>query len=302
MKLYIAGLYTSHFSKTGNLYNRAGANLRALRDNIQHHLESYHYIHKGSYTSNIRKDGVKVFLDSGAFSAFSLGVEVDIVAYSEFVKGNQDIIEMASVLDAIGDPVGTFHNQNTLEKLGAEVLPCFHYGEPWDLCEYYVRNYPYITIGGMVPIPNNKLKPWLDELWAKVLTDKDGYSRVKVHGFGLTARGLMGRYPWYSCDSSSWVQAAANGSIVLPEFDTPISISAKSPSRRNWGRHFDTLPPPTKTKVLERLAYYGLTLEDVQLDYKPRWALNAFTYDQLGRSLGEDHWRKPFTIKYNGLF
>lgn len=302
MRLYIAGLFTSHFHLKGNLFSRAPEAAQKLRASVTHKLESYHYIHKGNYLRHIREDGEKLFLDSGAFSSFSLGVEVSIEAYAEWVKENQDVIEMASVLDAIGDPVGTFHNQNTLEKLGVQVLPCFHYGEPLDLCEYYVRNYEYITLGGMVPIPNNKLKVWLDEVWDKVLTDKDGYSRIKIHGFGLTSRELMDRYPWYSCDSSSWVQAAANGSIVFPEIDRPISISARSPNVRKFGAHFDTMPSGAKDRVLGLLHKYGLTLEDVRDDYKARWALNAYTFDQLGKLMGDDHWRRPFYAKQPGLF
>jgi hypothetical protein len=276
--------------------------MKALRDEVTHKLESYHYIHKGRYVDMIRRAGDKVFLDSGAFSAFSLGVEVSIEAYAEFVKGHQDIIEMASVLDAIGDPEGTFHNQNTLEKLGAEVLPCFHYGEPLDLCEYYIRNYEYITIGGMVPIPNNKLELWLDEIWEKVLTDKDGIARRKVHGFGLTSRKLMSKYPWYSCDSSSWVQMAANGSIMLPEFNRAISISARSPNIRKWGAHFNSMPPEAQATILEKLAYYGLTLEQVRDVHDGRWALNCFSYDRVGKLMGDDHWRQPFKAKQQLLF
>lgn len=302
MHLYIAGLYTSHFGLKGNLFAKTPPAAQKLRAQVTHMLESYHYIHKGGYLKDIRGDGSKVFLDSGAFSSFSLGVEVNIEAYAEWVKENQDSILMASVLDAIGDPVGTFHNQQTLERLGAEVLPCFHYGEPPDLCEYYVRNYEYITIGGMVPIPNNKLKVWLDEIWDRILTDRDGYSRIKIHGFGLTSRELMDRYPWYSCDSSSWVQAAANGSIVLPEIDRPISISARSPNARKFGQHFSTLPTRAQDRVLEILHKYGLTLEDVRDDYKSRWALNCYTFDQLGKRMGDDHWRKPFYAKQPGLY
>jgi hypothetical protein len=303
MRLYIAGLFASHFHINGNLYRKALPNARAMRDQISHSLESYHYIKKGTYVKNIRANGVKVFLDSGAFSSFSLGVDVSIEEYAEFVKSHQDIIEMASVLDAIGDPVGTYHNQNTLEKLGAEVLPCFHYGEPWDLCEYYVRNYEYITIGGMVPIPNRKLEVWLDELWSRVLTDKDGYSRIKIHGFGLTTRSLMVKYPWYSVDSSSWVQAAANGSIVLPELAQPIGISARSPKVKDFAGHYETLDPLTRAKVDELLEYYGTTGEELAHEYRSRWALNAFTYDRLGKIMGEDHWRKPFRkTTHVGLF
>lgn len=304
MRLYIAGLYTTGYSMQDNtsFYRNATPNSRALRCAVGHHLESYHYIHKGRYVELLRADKTKVFLDSGAFSSFSLGVDVSIEAYAEFVKAHQDIIEMASVLDAIGDPIGTYHNQNTLERLGAQVLPCFHFGEPLDLCEYYVKNYDYITIGGMVPIPNNKLEVWLDEVWDRVLTDRDGYARIKIHGFGLTARKLMAKYPWYSVDSSSWVQTGANGNVVLPQIEQPVAISDRSPRRKDFLMHYNTLAPPAKAKVDEALHYYGTTAEEVATDYRARWSLNAHSYYQLGVALGDDHWRKPFRATQPGLF
>lgn len=302
MNLYIAGIYVSHFHKTGNLYRTTPENARALRDEVSLNLESYHYIKKGRYVEHMRRDGVKVFLDSGAFSSFSLGVDVDIGAYAEFIKENQDVIEMASVLDAIGDYEQTWKNQQDLERRGCQVLPCFHYGEPFDLCRYYAENYEYMTVGGMVPIPNSKLEPWLDQVWEHCLTDKDGIAKTKVHGFGLTARNLMAKYPWFSVDSSSWVQAASSGSILFPEVDRVISVSERSPNRKVFGQHFTTLPEQSQNYVLALLHYYGLTLDDVMLDYKPRWALNAFTYDRVGKLLGEDHWRKPFKSPTNILF
>ncbi len=304
MDLYVAGLYTTGSSRQANtgFYLKSTPNAREHRKAVRHHLESYHYIHKGRAVGLIRDDKVKIFLDSGAFSSFSLGVEVDINAYAEFIKANQDIILMASVLDAIGDPEGTYKNQNTLEKLGAEVLPCFHYGEPLDLCEYYVKNYEYITIGGMVPIPNSKLEYWLDEVWSKVLTDADGIARTKVHGFGLTARSLMAKYPWYSVDSSSWVQVGATGGIVIPELPQPIAISDRSPKRRDFMGHYDTFEPKSKAYVDQLLAYYGTTLEEVATDYHSRWMLNAFSYGRLGEMLGDDHWRKPFRTTLPTLF
>lgn len=302
MHLYIAGLYASSFHLTGNQFRQCSPAAQGHRLGVKHLLESYHYVYKGSYAERIRKDGGKVFLDSGAFSAFSLGVDINIEAYAEFIKGNQDIIEMASVLDAIGDAEGTYHNQNRLEALGAAVLPCFHYGEPLDLCEYYVKNYKYMTIGGMVPIPNNKLEVWLDEIWSKVLTDKDGYARTKVHGFGLTARSLMAKYPWYSVDSSSWVQMGANGNLVLPELERPIAMSERSPRTKDFARHYATFDPVTKATVDSLLAKYGSSAAEVSTGYRERWMLNAFSFHCLGDMLGPDHWKKPFKAAAQGLF
>jgi hypothetical protein len=294
MRLYIAGLFSSHFQKDGNLYRKCSPNAQLLRDDVKWYLESYHYVSHGRYMERMRQDKVRIFLDSGAFSAFSLGATIDIGAYAEFVREHQDVIEMASVLDAIGDPLGTWNNQKELERRGVEVLPCFHYGEPWDLCRYYAQHYPYITIGGMVPIPNKKLEGWLDELWGEVLTDKDGYAKVKVHGFGQTARNLIVKYPWYSVDSSSWVQAGANGMMILPEIERSIPVSARSPNTKVFDKHFDSYPVEEQKIILDLLAYYGLSLTEVRDDYPCRWALDAFSFHRLGVNLGEDHWRKPF--------
>jgi len=294
MRLYIAGIYVSHFEKGGNLYRKCPPNAQRLRDQVRHLLESYHYIKKGRYVEKIRKNGDRVFVDSGAFSAFSLGVDVDIGEYAEFLKENADIVEMASVLDAIGSHEETWKNQQELERRGCAVLPCFHYGEPFEAAEYYAENYPYMTVGGMVPISNQKLEPWLDKLWSDHLTDADGYAKTKVHGFGLTSRNLMVKYPWYSVDSSSWVQAASNGNIVLPEITGSIPISAMSPARKQFGQHFDSYPEQSQAYISQLLEYYGLTVEEVQTNYRPRWAMNCFAFDRLGRNLGEDHWKKPF--------
>ena len=128
-----------------------------------------------------------MFLDSGAFSAFTLGKVIDLPAYVDYCKRNADIIEFASVLDGIGDPLLTFKNQKAMEKLGVTPLPCFHYGEDERYLEYYIKNYDYITIGGMVPIATPQLFHWLDRIWAKYLVDGARRAKIKVHGFGLLA-------------------------------------------------------------------------------------------------------------------
>lgn len=303
MILYLAALHNSNFSRCSPVTLRADPNIRSIRETLKYKLESYHYLEKGNTLRRVKEDGDKIFLDSGAFSAFTQGVRIPIEQYAEFCHEHKDNIHVASVLDEIGDHKGTWENQQKLEALGVNVLPCYHYGEPFEVADYYVANYPYITIGGMVPIPNGKLEPWLDELWHTVLTDSNGYARTAIHGFGLTSRHLMQKYPWYSCDSSSWVQASANGSIVLLDYNSPIPISENSPVKHSYGRHFDTMPTVAQVRIEEALvAQCGITIEQCRLDYKARWAVCAHTFDALGDALGEDHWRKPFKRSSRGLF
>ena len=49
----------------------------------------------------------------------------------------------------------------------------------------------------------------------------------------------MEAYPWYSVDSSSWVQTAAFGAIFTPQWGT-INVSEKSPQRHDAGQHLST--------------------------------------------------------------
>lgn len=282
MKLYLAGLYTSNFDLNGTLYSRLTDAEKFHRQGVNHLLESYHYIHKDSYVRKIRKDGKKVFLDSGAFSAFTKGVKVDIKAYCEYIKKNIDIIDYASVLDSIGDPQGTFNNQCQMEKFGVRPLPCFHYGEDERYLEYYIKNYEYITLGGMVPISTPQLRLWLDRLWERYLTDGSGRPRLKVHGFGLTTLTLMERYPWYSVDSSSWVQIAANGNVLLPNHGM-ISISESSPARRQAGRHFDNVTPETQAAIARLLEEPGFEVERLRTEYISRWTFNCWAFTEINK-------------------
>lgn len=277
MKLYLAGVYTSNFHIGGNIYNRLPEDERWLRHSVEHHLESYHYIHKIGFVERIRADGVKVFLDSGAFSAFTQGIKVDVARYCEYIHRCQDIILMPSVLDAIGDPEGTWKNQLEMEKRGVRPLPCFHYGEPEALLQHYIERYEYITLGGMVPISTPQLKLWLDRIFKEYICDAEGKPKVKVHGFGLTSLPLMERYPWYSVDSSTWVQWAANGMILLPGVGQ-VNISSNSSSRKIAGQHFDTMTPIEKEELARKIRAFNVDPERLRVDYIARWAFNLWSF------------------------
>lgn len=289
MKLYLAGLYTSNFNIGGRIFQRLTDREKQIRWEVENYLESYHYIYRQSFVDKIRADGKKVFLDSGAFSAFTKGVNVDIKGYCRYIEKNRDIIEevdgvlCASVLDGIGDPLKTWQNQETMESLGVKPLPCFHYGEDERYLEHYISNYEYITLGGMVPISTPQLVHWLDRLWERYLCDPSGNPRVRVHGFGLTTVSLMLRYPWFSVDSSTWVQNAANGMIYLPETGL-VNISSKSPSRKMAGQHLTTYTDPVREEVERILVELGFEPERLAEQYLSRWAFNIWAFGVLGKN------------------
>jgi hypothetical protein len=303
MNLYIAGLYTASFQTNSVAWAKLDDREKRGHASVENLLESYHYIGKGLYAQKIRDNGHKVFLDSGAFSAFSLGVQVDLPGYCRWVQENEDIVRiedgalMASVLDGIGDPLKTYQNQMEMESLGVRPLPCFHWGEDERYLEWYVANYSYITLGGLVPISTPQCIHWLDRIWEKHLIDGNGKPKVKVHGFGLTSVELMTRYPWFSVDSSSWVQIGAHGNIMLE--GKTLAYSSQSPSRKNANQHIDSMPPIMREAIETKIASMGYDnqrLRDIQYS---RWAFNAEQFAQMGR---DQRRGKTFDIDQPELF
>jgi hypothetical protein len=214
-----------------------------------------------------RARDIKVFLDSGAFSAFSQGAEIKIDDYITFIKEHKPYLEVYANLDVIGDPEGTLKNQKIMEKAGLDPLPCFHYGEDPKYLQYYIEHYDYVALGGMVPISTPDLILWLDEIFSKYICDEKGMPRVKIHGFGLTSHRLLVRYPWWSVDSTSWVMTGRLGSVYVPRFRAgkydylqdawKVAVSTRSPSQKEAGKHISSFSPGLRAKISEYFTHKG---------------------------------------------
>ena len=288
MKLYTAAVYTNNYMPGQKQHNDLTEFEKEITAKVPNILESYHYVKKQSYIDEMRNNNAKVFLDSGAFSAFNIGAEINIDEYCDFVKTNSDIIRsedgdlMASVLDGIGDPLKTWQNQTYMEQQGAKPLPCFHYGEDTKYLDWYVKYYSYITIGGMVGRSKEQLIIWLDRIFNNHILDNCGNPRLKVHAFGITSFDIMKRYPWYSVDSSSWIQSTAFGVIVTPKYG-PIQISEKSPSRKVRGQHFSTFSEIEQIELNKMLEAQGFTYERLSTTYQSRAAYNLYAYGEINK-------------------
>lgn len=205
---------------------------------------------------------VSLFLDSGAFSAKTKGVEINLQEYIKFIKDNDDYIDHYANLDVIGSAEKSFENQLTMEKAGLHPIPCFHYGEPVEYLKRYIDKYDYIALGGMVIGSTTALTDWLDYIFAEFICDKKTFlPKVKVHGFGMTSLPLMLRYPWFSVDSTSWVLTGRFGGVYVPikrkgeytylEQPLKVNISNRSPSQEDAGQHFTTFSLFEQQVILE---------------------------------------------------
>lgn len=282
IRIYLAARYSGGRAdpRSNNPHQQAAAS-----EPYPYHLESYHYIGRGQVDDAVRANGHKIFMDSGAFSMFTLGVDVDLDAYGAFLAERPDYVEIASNVDAIGSgrEADSYANQKYLESLRLPVKVCpVHHARDDDrwLKRYLDEGYDYIFLGGMVPETTQYLLGWLDHVWDKYLALPDGTARVKVHGFGLTTFELMERYPWYSVDSTSWVQISMFGNILWPVNGKvrALCMSQRSPSAKVMDKSFWTLDSTTRAEVEAKLRSEGFdpALMGESYGWRDKWNIRFF--------------------------
>lgn len=139
-------------------------------------------------------------LDSGAFSAFNSGKEIDL---NEFVdhcltlKQNDNKLVEIFALDVIGDHEASIRNCEEMHRQGVDAIPCFHFGEPWDALTHMAENYNKIAIGGVARLKSNSIIDFVEQCFARVWPKK-------IHGFGIVRPNICEKFPFHTVDSTSW--------------------------------------------------------------------------------------------------
>ena len=264
-------------------------------------LFSYYYHSRNNEISEqikvTHENGITdLFLDSGAFSAWSQDAELDIDKYAEYInKYGHYFTCISSLDDTSKNEQKSWDNQMALESNGCKVQPVFHAREdPSWLGRYLDRGYDYIFLGGLVPESTPWLIEWLDSIWSNWLTNPDGTARVKVHGFGLTDRKVMFRYPWFSVDSSSWIQKGMYGALLFRFGDSfkQVDFTDDSPHRRSVkSHHYYNLPDAYKRIVDTWLKQHELTADMLAQHYSWRDIANVAVYQEM-EHLGIDRFVK----------
>lgn len=201
-------------------------------------LLSYHYfknvdIEKLVNDLSISGYPVDIMADSGAYSAFTLGAEIVLEEYLQWIKHWEPFFTAYANLDVIGDPQATLDNQKELEAHGVKPLPIHHVGDSWHYLDDYIKDYDYIMLGGMVPYAKQKarLMPWLIECF------KRAKNKAVYHGLGLTSWYSLSALPWYSVDSSSWASGFRFGHapVFYPKSGKMQNIQLGN--RQQWNRY-----------------------------------------------------------------
>lgn len=189
-------------------------------------------------------------LDSGAFSARSLGVEINLQEYIDFCKelqaGPCPPTEIFS-LDVIGDWRASLKNNEEMWKQGVKAIPCFHGGEPWEALTAMAADYPKIALGGMLQEGGRSAtgkRWWIGQCFARVWPKK-------IHGFGVGGESLVLSFPWHSVDASNWTWATRYRQWVSMG---NAKLGAEPLDLRSEVGHFLRLEERAKHRWLKELA------------------------------------------------
>lgn len=249
-------------------------------------------------------------LDSGAFSAWNRGVEIDLDAYIAFIKANIEWIDHYVNLDVIPGAFGRiptlaeveesaskgWENMLYMEEHGLRPMPVFHMGERFYWLDRMIdHGCDYVGISPANDRTTDQKRMWLDRVFAHI-ADSQGRPVIKTHGFGVTAIPLLVRYPWYSADSTSWALAGAYGMVAIPKrslrgtfrYDvTPhvVVMSEQSSAMLEDGKHFDTFTPRVQEYIVSYLEQCGVTVQQARTSHVARARVNAIFFRDAAKHL-----------------
>lgn len=248
-------------------------------------------------------------IDSGAFSAWTQKKTVDLDAYCEYVHALKDKCDHYVNLDVIPGEFGRiptpeeaakaaqdgWDNMVYMQQQGLDPMPVFHQGDDFKwLARMIEEGYDYIGISPANDRTTNQRIEWLDDVFS-VICNEDGLPMVRTHGLAATSPKILRRYPWYSCDSTSWRVPGDLGQIMVPAFKNgvpdyfepsqKIAISPKSPRTKKLGDHLDNFPETKRDQILAYISEQRHDLQALRDDYKERNSLNAKYWLEFEKTL-----------------
>lgn len=224
-----------------------------------------------------------LFVDSGAYSAYTKGKVVDVDDYINFINETGDVVRCFAQVDKIPQVIGREPTEEELadaprqswenylymiSKIKPEyvdkLLPVFHFQEDtkWlkNMLEWTHpedgRHIPYIGLAASTVDSAESRRQWLDMCFGIIKSSSN--PNVMTHGFGTTALDVVEQFPLTSVDSTTWIQLAAHGAIIVDK--KPVIISDRRPKESKnalWAS------PAIKESISQKVAEYGFDLHEL---------------------------------------
>lgn len=290
---------------------------------IKNKLVSYVYpTQLTGWCDNLTKEQEgDVMVDSGAFSVWNKGTTIDLTAYIAYARSaiervskfpnqrihivNLDVIpgivgqthslnknrksENLDLIDAAAQQ--GFKNMQIMLKNGIKPIHVFHQGESLKWLDRMVQHTDYIGISPANDLDTRTRNAWIESVF--LYLDKHQIN-VDTHGFAVTNRKTLLRFPWTSCDAASWRLSAGMGNIYYPAggFSNPdysIPVGVYNVSAKKVAKGIKHITP----YFLKQIEADGLTYELLQ-DWKERTKVNIRYFLGLEKWLNEQKAKMEF--------
>jgi len=251
----------------------------------------------------------KLLVDSGAFTAWTKGVEINVEEYIEWLNKYKDHIYLAGQVDTIPGKFRQTPTQEEIQEAAQKtydnywymrerldnpdvLLYTFHIGEPFTYLEQ-VLDHPgikYIALGGMVGTTTEAKENFSRKCFEIIKKSKN--PDVKVHAFGVTTASILEKFPFASGDSTGWIMVGSSGQIYSKYGQLDFSQNS-----RNTKKSVFHLPPQAYETVKADVEKFGYTMEQLEADYKARVCYNVKYLYELSKTIE----CKSFKVR-KGLF
>lgn len=235
-----------------------------------------------------REEKMPIFLDSGAFTAHTKGVEIDVNDYIGYINERDEYLTCFAQLDTIPGEFGKPKTKEQLEeapektwenylymydkvKSPKKLMPIFHQGEDFKHLRRMLEHKPKIEYMGISPandVSTPRKAVWMAECFE--IIKKSSNPKVKTHAFGMTSLPLLEQFPFYSADSTSWLMSGRTGGIMT-KYGSNLIISENLIKDPN---HVVHMGKPFLKELERYVGKFGFNLEELQKDYKKRMLFN----------------------------
>lgn len=251
----------------------------------------------------------KLLIDSGAHSAHTKGITLDLEEYIGFVNENIDKFTLYVQVDKIP---GVYRMPKTAKdwleapqlswenylymreksKNPSKLVPVFHQGEDlkWlrNMLDYTFSDGSHIPYIGLSPRGDVSLKAKYDfsaECFATIQNSSN--PNVKTHAFGATSLEMLERLPYTSADSTTWVLVSAFGQVWMPNcidgdingVGIKLGVSEENRSHPTATQTYWEQPAKIKKKLDDYFESIGTNIEELSVSHSAR-ALASAKYVQ----------------------
>lgn len=282
---------------------------------LSQYLEKKNIIDWVEYLKSHPECKCKLFIDSGAFTAHTKGVDIPVDDYIAFVNSIDEQVHIFAQMDKIAGirgqevtiqqqldaPRQSWENYLYMKdrvKSRDKLLPVFHQGEDFkwleNMLEYKHEDgtpIKYIGISPNKSLSSKTWKTWLEKVFKTI--NESSNPKVCTHAFGIGALDVLEQFPFTSADSTTWLKLSSFGSITVK--GKPVCVSRRKATRPEYILNRSTAVIEDVKKICAEI---GITLEDLMDEDDTKARINRECFNLM--SLKE--WADNYTFKGNKMF